>query len=122
MLTLSQTGLHIPISDGLNYQVYFNNSVDDSFLTHLNLRVKLNAILANNNSNNNNNNNNNNNSDNSGGGENRNNRHNTRTKYCWSYGAAWHTGVDYRYKKDGHQDSATMENRKGGCTNFCQGS
>ena len=47
MLTLSQTGLHIPISDGLNYQVYFNNSVDDSFLTHLDLRVKLNAILAN---------------------------------------------------------------------------
>ena len=45
--TLSQTGLTIPISAGHNRRGYFNNSVGESFKTHINLRVKLDAILAN---------------------------------------------------------------------------
>ena len=45
--TLSQTGLHIPISAGHNRRRYFNDSIDESFNTYLDLRVNLEAILAN---------------------------------------------------------------------------
>ena len=45
--TLSQTGLPITISAGPNRRGYFNDSVDESFLTHIGLRVKLDGILAN---------------------------------------------------------------------------
>ena len=44
--TLSQTGFHILISDGPNRRGCINNNFDESFNTHLNLCVKVEAILA----------------------------------------------------------------------------
>ena len=44
-------------------------------------------------------------------------RHNT-SKYCWTHGACAHTGRDCRLKKEGHDDMATFQNRKGGSTAY----
>ena len=35
-------------------------------------------------------------------------------KYCWKYGACSHVGRDCKYKADGHEDTATFNDRKGG--------
>ena len=46
-------------------------------------------------------------------------RRNT-SQYCWSHGACSHDSKDCRQKKDGHQDDATFENKKGGSTYYCK--
>ena len=46
----------------------------------------------------------------------------TRTikdKYCWNHGGCNHTSTECRAKANGHQDSATFENRQGGSNAFC---
>ncbi len=35
-------------------------------------------------------------------------------KYCWTHGACNHWGRDCCTKADGHNDSATFQNRQGG--------
>ena len=47
LTNLSQTELTITISAKPDCRRYFNDSVDESFLTHLNLLVKLDAIFTN---------------------------------------------------------------------------
>ena len=42
------------------------------------------------------------------------------SKYCWSCGAFNHHSKDCKFKKEGHQDSATFRDRMGGSTEFCQ--
>ena len=42
-----------------------------------------------------------------------------RKFYCWSHGACGHKSADCRNKKDGHQDTATFTNKKGGSTKGC---
>ena len=37
-------------------------------------------------------------------------------KYCWTHGACNHNSPECRTKADGHQDSATFQQRKGGST------
>ena len=37
-------------------------------------------------------------------------------KYCWTHGACNHNSQECRTKADGHQDSATFQNCKGGRT------
>ena len=37
-------------------------------------------------------------------------------KYCWTHGACNHMSPDCRSKADGHQDSSTFQDRKGGST------
>ena len=39
------------------------------------------------------------------------------THYCWTHGWVNHKGCDCSNKKPGHQDDATLTNRKGGSTN-----
>ena len=46
------------------------------------------------------------------------NRYNT-SKYCWTHGACNHDSNQCRAKAQGHQDSATLDNRKGGSNAFC---
>ena len=45
-ITLSQTGLSIPISAGPNRRGYCNNIIDESVNTHLDLHIKTESILA----------------------------------------------------------------------------
>ena len=45
-ILIYQTELSIPISDGPNRRGYFNDSIDEPFNTHIDLRIKLEAILA----------------------------------------------------------------------------
>ena len=40
--------------------------------------------------------------------------------YCWSHGAGNHTSKQCRFKKEGHQDNATFENRMGGSNAYCK--
>jgi len=47
--------------------------------------------------------------------------HRTRTttnRYCWTHGACAHSSVNCRSKKPGHQDDATFQDMKGGCTDY----
>ena len=37
-------------------------------------------------------------------------------KYCWIHGACNHWSPECRSKADGHQDSVTFQDRKGGST------
>ena len=37
-------------------------------------------------------------------------------KYCWTHGACNHMSPECRSKADGHKDSATFQDRKGGST------
>ena len=41
--------------------------------------------------------------------------------YCWSCGAWNHCSKDCQRKKEGHQDDATFEDKKGGSTYYCNG-
>ena len=41
------------------------------------------------------------------------------SKYCWSCGAWNHKFVTCRFKKTGHQDNATFENKMSGSTSHC---
>lgn len=63
-----------------------------------------------------------------GGGGQRNNGNNNNkkkrrrtniSKYCWSCGAWNHLGKNCRFKKEGHKDEATFENKMGGSTLYC---
>ena len=50
--------------------------------------------------------------------------HRKRTKvhkYCWSHGGCAHTGRECRsqYRKEGHIEDATFENKQGGSTLYC---
>ena len=36
--------------------------------------------------------------------------------YCWIHGYCWHTGKQCFVKRDGHHNSATLANKKGGST------
>ena len=40
--------------------------------------------------------------------------------YCWTHGAGNHKSCDCRFKKDGHKDTATIDNRMGGSNAFCR--
>ena len=42
------------------------------------------------------------------------------SKYCWTCGATNHKGSGCRFKKEGHKDSATFDNKMGGSTAFCK--
>ena len=42
------------------------------------------------------------------------------THYCWTHGAGNHKSADCRNKKDGHKDSATLDNRMGGSNAYCK--
>ena len=42
-----------------------------------------------------------------------------KDNYCWSHGGCAHKGKDCKYKKQGHQDNATFENKMGGSTYYC---
>ena len=42
------------------------------------------------------------------------------SKYCWSCGAWNHLGINCRFKKDGHKDDATFNNKMNGSTYYCQ--
>ena len=44
------------------------------------------------------------------------------SKYCWTHGAWNHLGKDCRWKKDGHKDDATFQNKLGGSSDCCSGS
>ena len=46
-------------------------------------------------------------------------RRNT-SKYCWTHGACSHESSDCNAKAQGHQDSATFNNKMGGSTYYCQ--
>ena len=46
-------------------------------------------------------------------------RHDT-SKYCWSCGAGNHLSLNCRFKKDGHKDNATFNNKMNGSTYYCQ--
>ena len=64
----------------------------------------------------NNSNNNNNNSNN--GGRTQRQRRNT-AKYCWSHGACAHKSAECTKIRDGHKVDATMANKMGGSTRYC---
>ena len=42
-----------------------------------------------------------------------------RSKYFWTHGLCNHVGSACKYKKEGHVDEATVENRKNGSTVGC---
>ena len=42
----------------------------------------------------------------------------TTNRYCWTHGACAHSSVNCRSKKPGHQDDATFQDMKGGCTDY----
>ena len=42
------------------------------------------------------------------------------SKYCWSCGAWNHLSINCRFKKDGHKDNATFNNKMNGSTYYCQ--
>ena len=45
---------------------------------------------------------------------------NSRLKhYCWSHGKCNHQSKDCKNKKEGHQDEATLADKKGGSTKNC---
>ena len=49
-------------------------------------------------------------------------RKRTKTdKYCWSHGGCAHTGKECKagYRKRGHIEDATFENKQGGSTLYC---
>ena len=39
--------------------------------------------------------------------------------YCWSHGACAHPGSQCNFKKPGHKDKATIDNKMGGSTYYC---
>jgi tetrahydrodipicolinate N-succinyltransferase len=41
-------------------------------------------------------------------------RQRNTSKYCWTHGCTGHTGTECRTKAQGHQDTATFENKMGG--------
>ena len=43
----------------------------------------------------------------------------TTDKYCWTHGACAHDSAHCTAKANGHQDSATFENKLGGSKAFC---
>ena len=58
------------------------------------------------------------------GGNPNNNRNNRRrknkTKYCWSHVVCAHDSASCQAKKEGHQNSATFNNKMNGPTNYCE--
>ena len=42
-----------------------------------------------------------------------------RTKYCWTHGACGHGSSECRNKAEGHQDTATFQNKMNGSTSHC---
>ena len=40
-------------------------------------------------------------------------------KYCWTHGACSHTSTECNMRAQGHQESATFENKQGGSKAFC---
>lgn len=63
------------------------------------------------------------NDDKNAGGNNQNKKKKRRrtniSKYCWSCGAWNHPGKNCRFKKPGHKDDATFENKMGGSLLYC---
>jgi type II secretory pathway component PulJ len=48
------------------------------------------------------------------------NRHRNTAIYCWSHGGCGHSSMDCQAKRNGHQTTATFENKMGGNTRNCQ--
>ena len=46
-------------------------------------------------------------------------RRERRQYYCWTHGLCYHSGDRCRTKKEGHQDTATLQNKMGGNTRGC---
>ena len=54
-----------------------------------------------------------------GNGERKKCVHRNTSKYCWSHGECAHEGVDFNWKKPGHQDDANVGDKKGISTERC---
>ena len=46
-------------------------------------------------------------------------RRKNTSQYCWTHGACGHSSNTCRAKANGHQDTATLENRMGGSNAYC---
>ena len=46
-------------------------------------------------------------------------RRERRQYYCWTHGLCYHSGDRCRTKKEGHRDTATLQNKMGGNTRGC---
>ena len=49
----------------------------------------------------------------------KNKRRTNISKYCWTHGAWHHHSKDCNFLKEGHQNTATFDNKMGGSTLYC---